>query len=118
MGKNLRNVGILLLLAALVAFVPGGEAFSRTLILAISLGFLAGIGYLGVRLYREQQLMLSGLSDSRRAVLYGSIGLIALLIAGYGAFSGFGGGILVWLLLLLGAAGAIFLVVRDANRYG
>ena len=118
MSKNFRNVGIILLLAALVAFVPGGEAFSRTLILAISLGFLTGIGYLGLRLYREQQLMLSGLSDRRRAVLYSSIGLIALLIAGYGAFSGFGGGILVWLLLLLGAAGAIFLVVRDANRYG
>ncbi|MFM9043812.1 MAG: hypothetical protein ACKOPI_06725, partial [bacterium] len=77
-----------------------------------------GIGYLGLRLYREQQLMLSGLSDARRALLYGSIGLIALLIAGYEAFSGLGGGFLVWLLLLLGAAGAIFLVVRDANRYG
>ncbi len=118
MSKNFRNVGIILLLAALVAFVPGGEAFSRTLILAISLGFLAGIGYLGVRLYREQQLMLSGLSDSRRAVLYGSIGLIALLIAGYETFSGFGGGVLIWLALLLGAAGAIFLIVREANRYG
>jgi hypothetical protein len=118
MAKNLRNVGIVLLLAALVAFVPGGDALSRTLILAISLAFLAGIGFLAYRLYRDQQLMLAGLSDMRRAVLYGAVGLIALLIAGYQAFSGFGGGLLVWLALLLASAGAIFWVVREANSYG
>ena len=118
MAKKLRYVAIVLLLAALVAFVPGGDALSRTLILAISLGFLAGIGFLVFRLYRDQQLMLLGLSDLRRGVLYGSVGMIALLIAGYQAFTGFGGGLVVWLALLLAAAGAIFWVVREANRYG
>lgn len=118
MAKNLRNVGIVLLLAALVAFVPGGDALSRTLILAISLAFLAGIGFLAYRLYRDQHLMLAGLSDLRRAVLYGAVGLIALLIAGYQAFADFGGGVVIWLALLLAAAGAIFLIVREANRYG
>lgn len=117
-STNLRNVAIVLLLAGVVAFVPGGEALSRTLILVISLGFLSGIAFLVYRLYRDQQLMLASLSDGRRGLLYSAVGLIALLIAGYEEFSGFGGGLFVWLALMLAAAGAIFWVVRDANRYG
>lgn len=111
-------MAILLGLAALVAFAPGGAALSRTLILAISLGFLAGLAFLAYRLYREQQLMLSSLSDGRRTALYGAVGLIALLIAGYSVFWTFGGWIIVWLILLFGAGAVIFWVVRDANRYG
>lgn len=116
--RNLRNLAILLGLAALVAFAPGGAALSRTLILAISLGFLAGLAFLAYRLYREQQLMLSSLSDGRRTALYAAVGLIALLIAGYSVFWTFGGWIIVWLILLFGAGAVIFWVVRDANRYG
>ena len=114
----MRNVAIVLILAGVVAFVPGGAAFSRTLILVVSLGFLSGIAFLVYRLYRDQQLMLASLSDARRGLLYSAVGLIALLIAGYEEFSGFAGGLVVWLALMLAAAGAIFWVVRDANRYG
>jgi len=104
-------------LAALVAFMPGGEALSRTVVLVISLGFLAGMAFLASRLYREQSLMLAGLSDRRRAALYGAVGLIALLISGYQAFADFEGRLLLWLILLLASAGVIFFIIRNANRY-
>lgn len=116
MAKTLRNIAIVLGLAALVAFLPGGEALSRTVIALIGIGFLSGLAFLAYRLYTDQQLLIDSLSDGRRAILYGAVGLIALLIGGYGSFAGTAG-FLVWLLLLVAAGLAIFAVVREANRY-
>lgn len=116
MAKTVRNVAIILVLAGLVAFLPGGEAMARTVIALIGMGFLSGLAYLAYRLYRDQQLLLDSLGDGRRALLYGSVGLIALLIGGYSSFAGTAG-FVVWVLLLLGAGLAIFAIVREANRY-
>ena len=46
------------------------------------MGFLAAIAWMLYVLSRQNQLTLATLSDGRRAILYGALGLIALLIAG------------------------------------
>ena len=116
MAKTLRNIAIVLVLAGLVAFLPGGEALARTVIAVIGIGFLSGLAYLAYRLYTDQQLLLASLSDGRRALLYAAVGLIALLIGGYSAFGGTSG-FIVWIALLMAAGLAIFAIVREANRY-
>ena len=62
-------------------------------------------------------MTLATLSDGRRAILYGSLGLIALLIAGTDEFFASGGGTLAWILLLGAAIAAIWRVWAEANTY-
>ena len=113
--QTARNVAIILLLALAVAAVPGGEATAETILVAISIAFLGAIAWFVYRLYRDQQLTLATMSDGRRAILFGAVGAMVLLIVGYEEFSG--GGIVLWLALMAAAVAAIVIVVRDATRY-
>jgi hypothetical protein len=115
--QTARNVAIILVLAAIVDLVPGGGAAAETILAALSIAFLAAIAWFAYRLYRDQQLTLATMTDGRRAILFGAIGAIVLLIVGYEEFRDWDGGVLAWLALMAGAIAAIFLVVRDAIRY-
>ena len=75
------------------------------------------VGRFAYQQYRENQLTLTALSDGRRAVLFGALGLIALLIAGTDRFFHSGGGTLAWLLLLGASLAAIWRIWLEANTY-
>jgi hypothetical protein len=110
-----RNVAIVMLLALPVAFLPRGDNFAEALLTALTLGLLAGISWMLYTFSRENQLTLATLGDGRRAILYGALGLIALLIAGSDKMTSSGGGTLLWILLLAVAVGGIWRVWFDAN---
>lgn len=112
-----RNLAIIMVLALGVAFVPGGGNAAEAVLTALTLGFLAAIAWFLYVFSRENQLTLSTLSDSRRAILYGALGLIALLIAGTDEFFDSGGGTLAWVLLLGASVAAIWRVWLEANTY-
>jgi hypothetical protein len=112
-----RNVAIILVLALGVAFIPGGGSAADTVLTALTLGFLAGIAWLLYTLSRENRLTLATLSDGRRAILYGALGLIALLIAGTDEMFDTGGGTLAWIVLLGISVAAIWRVWVEANTY-
>jgi hypothetical protein len=115
--RTLRNVAIVMLLALAVAFTPAGGNLADTVLTAITMGFLAAIAWTVFVLSRQNQLTLAALSDRRRAILYGALGLLALLIAGSDELFSSGGGTLVWILLLGASVGAIWRVWTDANTY-
>jgi len=115
--RTLRNVAIVMLLALIVAFVPGGGHAADAVLTAITMGFLAAIAWTVFVLSRENQLTLATLNDGRRAVLYGAFGLIALLIAGSDELFSSGLGTLAWLLLLGASIAAIWRVWIEANTY-
>ena len=104
-----------MLLALVVAFLPGGGNFADTLLTALTMGLLAGITWMLYTVSRENQLTLTALSDGRRAILYSAFGLIALLIAGSDKMFSSGDGTLLWILLFVAAAGAIWKVWMEAN---
>jgi hypothetical protein len=110
-----RNVAIIMLLALVVAFLPGGDNAADALLTALTMGLLAGISWMVYTLSRENQMTLATLSDGRRAVLYGAVGLIALLIAGSDKLSATGGGTLLMILLFAAAVAAIWRVWMEAN---
>ena len=66
-------------------------------------------------LSRQNQLTLATLSDGRRAILYGALGLIALLIAGSDELFSSGGGTLAWILLFAASMAAICRIGVEAN---
>ena len=115
--RMLRNVAIVMLLAAVVAFVPAGGNAADAILTAITMGFLAAIAWTVFVLSRRQQLTLATLSDGRRAILYAALGLLALLIAGSDEMFASGGGTLAWIVLLGGSVAAIWKVWTDANAY-
>jgi hypothetical protein len=110
-----RNVAIIMLLALVVAFLPGGGNVADALLTALTMGLLAGVAWMVYTVSRENQLTLATLSDGRRALLYGAVGLIALLIAGSDRMFNSGGGTLLWILLLAVAVAAIWRVWMEAN---
>lgn len=115
MVQTIRNVAIIMLLALVVAFVPGGDAAADTILVALTMVFLAAIAWACARLYRDQQLTLSTMRDSRRAVLFGAVGAILLLIVGFEQFSSWDGGVVLWIALMAAAVAAIFVVAREAT---
>jgi hypothetical protein len=115
--QNIRNIAIILALAAAVDFLPGGGSAAAAVLAALTMAFLAAIAWLLYRVYNEQQLTLSGLSDSRKAGLFGAVGGIALLTVAYDDFGDWTGGILVWIALMAGCLAVIFLIWREATTY-
>jgi hypothetical protein len=81
------------------------------------MAFLATIAWLVYRTYREQQLTLATLTDSRKAGLFGAVGAIALLLVAYNDFRSWTGGILLWVALMAGCIAVIFLIWRRATTY-
>jgi hypothetical protein len=115
--RTLRDVAIIMLLALFVAFAPSGGNFAEAVLTAITMGFLAAIAWMVFVLGRQNQLTLATLTDARRGVLYGALGMLALLVAGSNELFSSGGGTLVWIILLGASIAAIWRIWIDANTY-
>jgi multisubunit Na+/H+ antiporter MnhB subunit len=115
--RTARNVAIIMFLAIPIAFTTAGGNFAAALVTALTMGLLAGIAWMVYTFSRENQLTLATLSEGRRALLYGALGLIALLIAGNDKMFATGGGTLLWILLFAASVAAIWKVWMDANTY-
>lgn len=107
-----------MLLALVVAFLPGGGNLAEALITALTMALMAGVAWMVYTLSRENQLTLATLTDGRRAILYGAVGTILLLVAGSDKLFASGGGTLLWILLLAASVAAIWRVWMDANSLG
>jgi hypothetical protein len=116
-NKNIRNVVIVLALAALVVLLPGGGAGAQTAIQAVSLLFLATLGWFAMIMYRQHRTELYSLGDTRRAVLYIALGVAALTLTGTSRLWGSAAGELVWFVLIVGCAYAVFSIIWSARRY-
>jgi hypothetical protein len=115
--RTARDVGIIMLLALAVAFAPNGGNVAEAIFSALTMGFLAAIAWTVYVLSRQNQLTLATLSDGRRAILYGALGLLALLVAGTDTLFATGGGTLLWILLLGASIAAIWRIWIEANTY-
>src|SRR3954451_8887260 len=106
-----------MVLALGVAYLPGGGNLAAAVLTALTMALLAGIAWMAYTFSRENQLTLSTLTDGRRALLYGAIGMVLLLIAGSDKLFATGGGTLLWIVLLGISVAAIWKVWMEANTY-
>ena len=113
--KAARNLAIIMLLALIVAFLPGGGNVAAALIVTLTMALMAGVAWMVYVLSRENQLTLATLTDGRRAILYGAVAMILLLIAGTDKLFDTGGGTVLWILLFAASVAAIWRVWMDAN---
>lgn len=117
MSAHVRNIAIILVLAALVALLPGGGSASRVVIQAITLLFLASLGWFAMVMYRQHRFSLHGLGDTKRGVLYGAIAVAAVALTATRRLWLTSAGEVVWLLLIAGAVYAVAAVIFSARRY-
>jgi FtsH-binding integral membrane protein len=114
-----RNVGIVLVLAAAVAFIPGGGTTASVVGAVLSTLILVSLVFFVARLYRDHRLDLEMLGDRWRGLLYGAVAGIVVAMAARPRLRSEGdGGTIVWIVLLAGAAYTIYLVWRHHREYG
>jgi hypothetical protein len=100
-NKHLRNFAILILIALAVWQLPGGGTATITINDILGLMFAGGLVFFGYRIYMEHRTSVFMLEEKVRALLHGSLGLIALaLVATRRLWDEGGFGVLVWLGLI------------------
>lgn len=110
-----RNIAIIVVLALAISVLPAGGSVASGILVALSLVFLAVIGLLVVRFWRQSSFTLDTLTDRQRLLLYGSLGAIALMIAGLDEMLESGVGTVVWLAVLALSGWIIFTTWREAR---
>src|ERR1700749_5144967 len=95
-----RNIAILRLIEAAVAFLPGGGRAANTFGTILGVAFAVGFPYAGLWFYRQNRVDLYGLGDRRRALLYGAIGVGFVMVAAKPRMWENGLGEFVWFVLI------------------
>ena len=116
-AAGLRNIAIILVLAALVHFVPGGGDAAALIGGLLSTAILASFVMLAARFYRENRMDILTLDTRWRAILYGALAVIILAMAARPRLIETGGGTLLWLFLVAGAAYSMYRVWRHYREY-
>jgi hypothetical protein len=117
-NTTVRNVLIVLVIAALVALIQGGVTAANVAIQAVTLAFLGVLVYFASIQYRERRVSLYGLGDGRRALLYVALGVATLTLTATSRLWNAGGaGSVAWLILLAGSGYAVFAVLWSARKY-
>ncbi|MCW2985864.1 MAG: hypothetical protein JWR63_3434 [Conexibacter sp.] len=118
MSKNVRNVLILVAVAAAVAFLPGGGQTAGLVAAVLSIALTVTFVLLGMRFYRENRVAIFSLGDKHRALAYGAIGMLVLALAGRSTLTDTAIGSVVLVVLFAGAIGAAYAVWRHHRSYG
>ena len=108
-----RNIGIVVALAAVVAFAPGGGEGADLISQLLSAVFTIVIALILGRLYLQFRTDIYGLGDRWRFVLYAAIGVLIVTLAASNRLFDSGVGSLAWFALMGGAAYALYLVFRQ-----
>lgn len=108
--RNAANVGIILLAAAALAFLPAGSEVGAVASRALSMAFIL-VFALGFSLaYRRFGSDFERLPGRFRALGLGAVGALVLTFAAWSRLLAGSGGLLTALLLLGGCGAALYLV--------
>ena len=116
-ARTVRNIAIVLVIGAAVYALPGGGRAANIVESVLYIGFGVGIGYMGLRLYRENRIALYGLGDRYRGLLYGALALGMFLIVAQKRMWQSGIGELAWFVLAGLVVYAAVAIYRYARSY-
>lgn len=114
---TVRNIVIILAIAAIISVAPGGGTAANVVIVAVSLAFLAAAAWVASILYREHRGSLDLLGQAKRGILYGAAVVIAVCLTATQRMWQSSLGSVAWLVLLGVSVYACFAVLWSARRY-
>lgn len=112
-----RNLLIVLVLAALLAFAPGAGITAEVANTLVNGAILTVLVFAVGIFYRRHQQDLWGLGDEHRGLLYAALGGFVVLMAGRETLTDSSGGTAILIIGLVSVAAAIYLVVRRFRAY-
>ena len=112
-----RNIAIIVGLAAIVTFVPGGGNVAALIGATLSVLFFVGLAWFAVRMYLENRDRLFMLEDTNRALLYGAAGVVLVTLTATSRLFETSGGTLAWFVLMIGSGFAVYRVYRTSREY-
>ena len=115
--RQVRNVAIILALAAAVAFLPAAGVGASFLGWLLGIAFLAALAWFVARLYREYRLTIYGLGDRNRGLLYVAVGVTVLTLTATRLLWESAAGTAAWFVLLGAAIWAAVYVYRASQEY-
>lgn len=116
-AENLRNAGIVVAIAAVVTFVPGGDDTAAFVSALLFVGIATAFVLIAARLYRENRMTLEGLGDRHRGLLYGAVAALVVAMAARERLFETGPGTLAWIAVMCGAVYSLYLVWRHHREY-
>jgi hypothetical protein len=113
------KIGVIMLVALAIVVLPGGGNALDVVLTLLSITFLAAIGFLGYRLFRQYRFDIETLEPNVRLALYGSIGLaIITFVATNRLFDAGGLGVLLWFALLALCSYGLYWTWTRYRSYG
>ena len=100
---GLRTALVIAALAAIVAFVPHGGSSAGLVAALITIALTVLFLLFAIRLYQRFETDIHGLGDRHRAILYGSLGVFVVAMAGREKLLNTGAGVLLWIVMIGGA---------------
>jgi hypothetical protein len=116
-ARTLRNIAIIVVIAAAVRYLPGGGRGADTFEAALWVAFFFAIAMIGMRLYREHRVAIYGLGDRHRLLLYAGIALGMFAWASRTRMWSTGFGELGWWVIVGLAVWALMEVFRHSRSY-
>jgi hypothetical protein len=117
LNPTARNILIIAVLAAMVAILPGGGTGAGVVLTALYLIFLGATIWVATIMYREHRSSLYLLPESRRALLYIAVAVLAVTLTATHRLWGTPAGSVAWLVLVGASVYAGFAVIWAARRY-
>jgi hypothetical protein len=114
---TVRNIVIILAIAALVDVLPGGGTGASVALQAVYLVFLATLVWFAVVMYRQHRATLYSLGERRRALLYVAVAVAVVVLTGTTRMWQTSAGQVAWLVLLGAAVYAVIAIFWAARRY-
>lgn len=118
-GATIRNIAIIVGLAAVVAFLPGGDEGADFVSQLLSAIFIVLIVFILGQLYRRFQEDIYVLGDRWRLALYASAGAIVVALSAASRMLSDSGplGFVLWFALMGGAAFGLYGSWRQYREY-
>ena len=112
-----RNVGILVLLAAIVWLVPGGGEGAALVGQVLNAIFIVVTALIVGSLYRQYRGEIFGLGDQWRFALYAAVGIALLTVSITGRMWSTPSGALLWVALIGATSFALYAIWQRYRSY-
>jgi surface polysaccharide O-acyltransferase-like enzyme len=112
-----RNIGIIALIALVVAFAPGGGQGADLVGKTLNAVFIVMTALIVGMLYRQYRGEIFGLGDQWRFALYAAVGLAIVTVSITGRMWSTGAGVLVWLVVVGACSYTLYVIWQRYRSY-